>query len=490
MSHHSLHTVVSWQSIPYQSKKTMSPKQHITSAKDIIPFKQKVLYGSGAFADMTFQYAIFILAMPIFNLELGVNPMYIGMVIAFTRIWDAFTDPMVGSLSDNMRSRFGRRRPFIAIGGILAGIFYAVVWLVPEGMSEMGIAIYFLITAILFYTSYTVFSVPFYAMGYEMSPDHHERTKIMAVRIFANSFNGIIFFPWIYWIIQRSFWETPMQGVRVVGIGTGLLMMILAIIPALTIKEPSRKYVKKQVRVPVLQSVKSTLSNKPFLFLMIAFLIAIFAYNAVASMLIYPITYRVFGGDSEAASAWFGFALMGMHAAVIITSFVGVYLSNKIGKRRATMLLSSFIGIGSLAQLFCFVPGIPWLIPIPQFIMGIGWAGLWILVSSMIADVVDYDEWKTGTRREGMFGAIHFWVFKLGFGLGALLSGFILNSTGFNVDLGNNQPDGTLSQIIMLLSIIPAMGVCVVIYFISRYPISEENAYETRTKLEERRGES
>ena len=119
-----------------------------------------------------------------------------------------------------------------------------------------------------------------------------------------------------------------------------------------------------------------------------------------------------------------------------------------------------------------------------------GIAGLFVLVPSMIADVVDYDEQQTGTRREGMFGAVHFWVLKLALAFALAATGYIVNATGFNVDLGINQPDGTMDNMILLLGIVPTIGAALAMYFISRYTLTEDKIYMMRAELEKRRGVS
>ena len=464
-------------------------EHHVTAPEDRVPLKNKILYGSGSFADMTWQWGLFALAFPVFNVIFGFSPILIGWVLGITRIWDAITDPLMGSISDNSRTRFGRRRPYIALGAVLAGTFYAVLWLVPEGLSDRGFFIYFLVTSLLFYTSFTIFSVPFYALGYEMSPDYHERTKMMGVRIFANSFNGVIFFPWMFWLIQRSFWESPVVGVRVVGIGTGALMMILAVVPVVTIKERIKTFVQKQDRTPVVQSIKYTLSCKPFVYLMVAFLVAILLNTLVAASFVYPIAYILCDGDFQEASLWLGMAEATHHITTLIFITPVAILSRKIGKRRACMFYTCFIAIGSLLVFVCFNPDMPWLVTMPRVFLGIGWTGFWILIPAMIADVVDYDESSTGTRREGMFGAVHFWVIKLGFAVGFMASGYVLAGTGFDIAL-DEQLEGTVEDIILFLTIIPAVGAAVAIFFISRYSLTEEQSYSMRKELEKRRGVS
>jgi GPH family glycoside/pentoside/hexuronide:cation symporter len=463
---------------------------HVTAPEDRVPFYKKILYGSGSFADQTWQWGFLGLALPIFNVEFGFSPILIGIVLGITRVWDSVTDPLMGSISDNTRTRFGRRRPYIAVGAVLAGFFYSLIWFIPEGLSDTTFFFFFLILVILFYTSFTIFSVPFYALGYEMSPDYHERTRMMGVRIWSNSLNGVIFLPWIYWLIQRTFWDSTIQGVKVVGVGVGVLMTLLALLPAITIKERAKTFVQTQKRTPVIQSVKYTLKCKPFVFLILGFFCAIFSMSVVSSLFFYPTAYYVFGGNLDKASLWIGIATAGQHITTLCTVGPISYISRKLGKRRACMTLTLFIAFGSIVQMFCYIPTVPWLLPIPFVILGIGWTGFWVLIPAMIADVVDYDEHSTGTRREGMFGAVHFWVIKFGLALALVSSGFVLAATGFHIDFGVDQPEHTFTTMILLKGLVTAGGALIAIYFISRYSITEKMSYDIRAELESRRGVS
>lgn len=465
-------------------------KYHVTAPEDKISLGKKILYGSGSFADMTFQWTLIAFALPIFNMELGYSPVIIGTVLAITRIWDAVTDPLMGSISDNARTRFGRRRPFIGAGAILSGLSFISLWFIPPGLSDTLFFTYFVIASILFYTSFTVFSVPLYAMGYEMSPDFHERTKMMGVRIFSNSLNGIILFPWFLLLVQSPFWSDPVEGIRMVGLGIGLLMIVLGLVPALTLKEKVKEYVEKQERVSVFKSMKFTFACKPFVFLILAFFVALFAYNIVATTYVYPLRYYVCGGDAERFSFWFGWIEASHHISTLLMLAPIAVLSRRMGKRVTAILAPAFLILGSIAYLFCFVPDMPWLVLIPRVLIAMGIAGLFVLVPSMIADVVDYDEMRTGTRREGMFGAVHFWVLKLALAFALAATGYIVNATGFRVDLGVNQPDGTIDNMILLLGVVPVIGAALAMYLISRYTLTEDKMYKMRAELEKRRGVS
>ncbi len=462
--------------------------KHVIAPEDKVSLGKKILYGSGWFAEMTFQWTLVAFALTIFNMELGYSPLLIGVVLAITRIWDAVTDPLMGSISDNFRSIFGRRRPFIGTGAILAGIFFIAIWFIPSGLSDTTFFITFLVLSLLFYTSFTLFSVPLLALGYEMSADPHERTNLMNVRVFANSFNGIFMFSWFMTLILSNFWSGPEQGIRMVGLGFGLLMMILGLIPALTLKEKTKSYVKNQEKINVLKSIKFTFACKPFVFLVIAFFTALFAYNIVATAYIYPLRYYVLGDDGALFGKWNGMIEASHHIATVLMLWPISVLSKRYGKRIICLVAPIFFVLGSLANFFCYVPDLPYLVLIPRFLVAVGIAGLFVLVPSMIADVVDYDEMKTGTRREGMFGAIFSWFLKLALAIALLINGYIIDGLGVDNSLGVNQPEGSMQAIINLLAIVPVIGAVFAFYCIFKYTLSEDKMYALRTELEKRRG--
>ena len=154
-----------------------------TAPEDRISLIHKVIYGFGAFVNNLLAAAIGGMVI-ILNLGLGMNPALVGLLGALPRLTDAITDPLMGYISDNTRSRFGRRRPFIFNGAILVGLTFALMWQLPAGYSEMFYFWVFLGASILFFLTYTLYATPFVAFGYEMTADYHERTRL---HTFANT---------------------------------------------------------------------------------------------------------------------------------------------------------------------------------------------------------------------------------------------------------------------------------------------------------------
>jgi GPH family glycoside/pentoside/hexuronide:cation symporter len=136
------------------------------------------------------------LVMPIYNVGLGVDARLVGIALGALRLLDAFTDPFMGNLSDNTRSRWGRRRPYIFAGAILGAVLYAMIWMPPASLGETGLFVYLLVVSTLFFVAYTIFSIPFGALVFEMTPDTHERTRIISCRTFFLG-AALIAIPWL-----------------------------------------------------------------------------------------------------------------------------------------------------------------------------------------------------------------------------------------------------------------------------------------------------
>jgi GPH family glycoside/pentoside/hexuronide:cation symporter len=168
--------------------------------------------------------------------------------------------------------------------------------------------------------------------------------------------------------------------------------------------------------------------------------------------------------------------------------FFITWLGTKIGKRRAFFVSTGISMLGYGMKWFAYDPRYPLLILLPTPFLAFGLGGLFTLMGSMMADVVDVDEVHTHQRREGMFGAVFWWVVKLGMAAALAGGGFLLNATGFDVDLGGSQSERTIILMRLCDAFIPMITSGLAIWAIATYPITEEAAHEVRTTLESRRG--
>ncbi len=473
-----------------------------TAEKDRIPFLQKVAYGLGAFVNNTLAAAIGGMLI-ILNLGFGVNPALVGLASALPRVTDALTDPIMGFISDNTKSRWGRRRPYIFIGAILSGLTYIALWWLPVGKTEMWYFWYFTVGSTLFYVGYTIFATPWVALGYELTPDYHERTRLMGVQNFIGQLAYLVS-PWFLWIMTHKPWfATPAEGAKGLAIGIGVVAIAIGVIPALVLRERSHAVAKlpgaeTAATSPVSGTVASnlrdffrgfgaTLRTKPFLKLCAATFLVFNGFIMISSFQSYVIIYYVFGGDQELGAKYAGYnGTLGAFSTFGVI-FLVTWLATQIGKRKAFFFSTGVSIVGYALKWFCYDTERPWLVLLPAPLIAFGLGGLFTLMGAMIADVVDEDEIRCGQRREGMFGSIFWWVVKVGMAAALAAGGFLLNATGFDVALGGAQTERTLLLLRVFDVVIPMLTSAVAIWAIAAYPITEERAHATRVELERRR---
>lgn len=477
-----------------------------TAEEDKISFLQKFIYGLGALVNNLLGAAIGGMVI-VLNLGLGLNPALVGMLSALPRFFDALTDPLMGYISDKTESRWGRRRPYIFIGAILAGIVFALLWQLPEGKSDTFYFWFFLAGSVAFYLAYTIFATPWVALGYELTPDYHERTRLMGVQNFMGQMAYLVA-PWFLWFMQSDmFFDDMMEGAAWLGMIIGAFAICVGILPAIFLKErnnnigqtPKATNVTQQPIVreqttflakmkDFFQGFAVTLKFKPFLCLCGATFLVFNGFMMVSSFQSYVIIYYVFGGDASLGAEYVGWSGTVSAIGTFCVILLVTKLSTIIGKRQAFFLAIGISIIGFALKWVCYNPDYPWLILVPQPFIAFGLGGLFTLMGSMIADVCDLDELNTGERREGMFGSIYWWVVKLGMAVALAAGGFLLNATGFDVDFGQIQPETTIFWMRFFDVIIPIVASVIAIWLIVKFPITEQKAHEIRAKLEERRG--
>lgn len=477
--------------------------QYHTADRDRISFGQKLLYGAGAFVNNLLAAAIGGMTI-ILNLGAGMNPALVGALGALPRLTDALTDPIMGFMSDRTRSRWGRRRPYIFIGAIAAGLIYAVLWQLPEQRSESFYFWYFLVGSIFFYVAYTVFATPWVALGYELTPDYHERTRLMGVQNFIGQLAYVVS-PWFLWIMTNEAWfETQLVGARWLAIAIAVVVIALGVLPALFLRErqaetplppsaPAPKAVPAvhkslgQHVTEFVAGMKTTVRSRPFLKLCLATFLVFNGFILISSFQSYVIIYYVFGGDQARGAEYAGYSGTLGAISTFVVIIITTWLGTSIGKRRAFFITTGLSIVGYLLKWFCYNPDIPWLVVVPSPLMAFGLGGLFTLMPAMMADVVDHDELTSGERREGMFGSIFWWVVKLGMAAALLGGGLLLNATGFDVALEGNQTEQTLLLMRVFDVVIPAAASALAVWIVARYPITEQFAHEVREELESRR---
>ncbi len=379
------------------------------------------------------------------------------------------------------------------------------MWQLPSGYSENFYFWFFLAGSILFYLCYTIYATPWVALGYEMTPDYHERTRLMAVHNFMGQFAWISL-PWFYAIMENDrLFTDSVQGARVLAIVVGIFVAVIGVMPAIFCKErfdPQTLDIGKDIKpkgkweglrdnvAEFFKGLLITLKCVEFLKLCIG---TFFLFNGI--MLVgafgsYIAIFYVAGGDTTLGAKYIGLLGTVSTVCVLISIYLVTWLASRIGKRAAFIVATSCTLVSALMKWWCYDPLVPWKILIPAPLGAVGMGGLFTLMGSMIADVCDMDELETGQRREGMFGSIYWWMVKLGMALAFAASGFILNWTGFDVELGGAQTSKTFYMMRIVDVGVPAMAAAISILAVYFFKITEKRAQEIRLELEKRHAEA
>ncbi len=471
---------------------------YATAPEDRIPFHLKLIYGLGAFVNNILAAAIGGMII-VLNLGLGMNPALVGLLGALPRLTDAITDPLMGYISDNTKSRYGRRRPYMFVGAIAVGLIFALLWQLPLGKSESFYFWYFLAGSLIFYLAYTVYATPWVALGYELTPDYHERTRLMGVQNFIGNIAYMISPYFLAIMYSEALFTDVVDGAANLAIMIAIVAVVLGIMPAIFLRERFKDAASADSGEKAgggvlhligdfLRGFGLTLKFKPFLKLCAATFLVFNGFILIASFQSYVIIYYVFEGDAARGSEFVGHSgLLQAVTALSVIMFV-TWMATKIGKRRAFFVSTGISMLGYVLKWFCYTPENPWLLLVPAPLMAFGLAGLFTLMPSMICDVVDMDELNTNERREGMYGSIFWWVVKLGQAVAIAGGGILLNATGFDVELGGAQSAQTITYMRLFDAFVPAIASGVAIWAIASYSITEKRAHEVRQELELRRG--
>ncbi len=472
-----------------------------------VPMTQKIAFGIGMLGNQLFPAAMAVFLVVLVQ-SLGMKPWLAGVLAFLPRVLDAVTDPLMGYITDNTKSRFGRRRPYIFIGAVIAGVSFALMWQLDAEQSVMYNFWYYLAFALLFYVGLTIFATPYVAMGYEMSSDFHERTRLMAVAQWIGQWAWVIA-PW-FWIIiyDPAFFPDPetgasngVHGARMLAIYVGIGCILLGIAPAIFCRtQPVDPETQDRLSLAgvggsltsLLRGVIEAFKNGPFVRICLATFLIFGSFNTVAGMAYFIIVHYMFAGDTGPDGAgrwpaWHGSA--GALATTFLAIPVVTLMSQRLGKRTAFVISQSISVLGYLLFWWCFNPDNPWMlfIPLPLFCFGIG--SLFTIMMSMTADICDLDELRTGSRSEGVFGAVYWWMVKLGFAVAGLLTGVIMSGVGFDPGL-ETQTTGALTGLRLSYIAVPIVGTVLAIIIMLGYDLDEARAKSIRHELNERNNPS
>jgi GPH family glycoside/pentoside/hexuronide:cation symporter len=470
-----------------------------TSTRARVPLIQKLAFGSGHLVNNLFPGSLGVFSFFLLT-TYGMDPLWAGLLGGIPRIYDAITDPIMGYISDNTTSKWGRRRPYIFIGAITSGLLFAALWQLHTENSQTYNFWYFMVFSLLFLTGNTIYSTPLIGLGYEMTSDYQERTRLMG---FSQTISQLAWMlvPWLWVIIaDPDLFPNQAVAIRSLSIWVGVACLALGIMPAIYCREIDQEALTNRDTITLRnliqnmkglwRSMKLIFKNVPFVRLCMATFLVFNGFQMVASFSFFIIVYYLFNGSYENAGqwpAWFS-TISAVFTAFLIIPVV-TWMSNAWGKRNAFLASTAISIVGYILKWWAFDSENIWLMFVPIPLLSFGLGGLFTLMMSMTADVCDLDELVNGMpRKEGTFGAIYWWMVKLGQGLALVLGGLVLKFIGFDGGAAVQSSD-TIVNLRLADIIIPSLTAGLAIIVMWNYDLNEEKAHQIKAELVKRRGE-
>jgi GPH family glycoside/pentoside/hexuronide:cation symporter len=456
----------------------MNPTAH--SGTNRLTLRKKLLFSTGDLST-SIPLAILMFFQLYFLTDVArLRPDYAGWAVGVGRIWDAINDPLFGLLSDRIRTRWGRRRVLLLFGAVPLGLSFMLMWIVP-GTGQLGLAIYYALVFMLFDTVFTLVHVGYNALTPEMTSDYDERSSLNGYRMvfsISGTLGAIILATVLGWSIKD---QRLLYGL------IGLILGLVSIIPPLVVFSITRERPAAELPepLPMRQAISETLSNYPFRLVMGLYLLSWTTASILAAVLIYFATYYL--RVPEQANY---FVLLAQGMAILFIPVV-VWLSRRLDKRRAFILGSAtwivvFLGIFTLradqVSLAYILAGLS----------GVGIATAYVIPWAMVPDIVEYDQLRTGQRREGSYYAFASFFQKLATGLAIWGMGQALAWANYITPAAGEAPPVQPQQAIQAIRIfagpVPAILLLLAIACAWYYPISRESHKALLEQLAERDG--
>lgn len=457
-----------------------------------VPTRVKLSFGFGAVAFGIKDNGFSLLLLIYYNQVIGVPAAIVGTAVLIALLMDAFVDPVIGHFSDNLRTKWGRRHPFLYASAIPAGLFFLLLWNPPDA-SDTGMFFYILGIAFLVRATMSCFEVPMAALGPELTSDYHERTRLFGLRFFFGWLGGATMLLFTFAVLLAPTPDYPNGQLNPAGyqdyaIIASAIMTSVILLSALG-THSEIKHLPKTDRLDLtlgqtFREIFRSLSNRGFLILMTGGFCANASQGISFGLLTYFITY--YWEFESTALAWYVLGLLfGIGGAVIGSSL----LSRRIGKRRAAVafliaavLLQPIPYLARIADIFP-ANGEPLLLPLLLLFIATGTGALvaaLILKISMLTDVIEDDAERSGTRSEGIFFAGNFFIQKVVSGAGVFISSAILAFAAFpDQAVPGDVADPVLTnlalQYVVLIVILGLTAAAIV----SRFPI-EQTDHEAR----------
>lgn len=464
------------------------------------------LWAIGTIAD-SLLIQTFALVMPIFNTGFGLDAILLSWAIMIPRLIDGISGPFIGHFSDNVHTRWGRRKPFLVATAFLGACVVVGIWWANPAWPKAAQFAYLVVFATLYYLAWGVYSMTHYALGYELTDSYHERSRVMAIR-YGFWQTIVLGVSWIYPLALHPRFGGEIHGIRTIGAVMACIVIVSGLIPVFACKERFAKANSKPV--PILRSLREAFQMRPFRIYLGMRFFSMLGFVVFNQLVFYINVYHVCGGQKKMATTIIAIATAITVGMTILMLPVVPRISKKIGKRRGII-----IGAGAALIQACLVPflytpdspilrwvagvlpglhlNVPAVSPYLQLLAALLLAPLfqvaYVLRDAIVPDICDLDELETGQRREGLFTAVVNFVYKMEVSLCVVLVGYMLAFSGFDQKAATQSADVLVK--LQWCAYLPNILFAVLALVLSiKFPITEAYMARVQTALEQKRKES
>ena len=432
----------------------------------------KLCWGVGSLGTIAYMNTVTALVLVYLTIIVKLDPLLAGALVTGARVFDAFTDPLMGYLSDRTHTRIGRRRPYLLLGAFICGLALPLIYNIPLDLSGVMRVTLVILALLLYSIGFTVFNVPYLTMPIEMTSDHQERISIMSSRVIfmtLGSFVGGALAPLVLEALGRD-----ARGFSRMGMIFGALVFGAMLTTFLgTGSARTRRFIPHHVSIR--EQWRTALENRPFMILMGVKVLQFIGIAAHSSTLAYVVTTVM----------KHNFKLMGVYGVVVGVATIASLAGWRALARRVEKRTGFMIGVVGYIAIT-----LTWLAAGPQesmvvfltrpIFMGVFASAVLLFGQVVWIDAVDYDYRRTGLRREGMFTSVYVFIERLGYSMGPILLGALLHWMGFNKNLPlEAQPASAATAVMISMVGIPVLTFSLSLLLLRRYDLTDQKLTAT-----------
>lgn len=451
-----------------------------------VPMPVKIGYGIGTAGDSV-PYNLFFTYFLFFLTDVaGVNPAVAGIISFIAVMWDAVTDPAVGFLSDNTKNPNGRRRPWI-FKSIWPLAIVTFLLFVPNEFAGVAQTVYYILMAVLLWTFYTTYTVPYAALGAEITRDYNERNTIRMIV-------GLCAYPFVTLCNSGPMWiiaALAPHGVSIkmcwgiAGAAAAVIIIICGLILCFSTKgredmEYLQHIEEDKPKESIIQTYKELFKIRAYRNLIFTGIFYIIGYTLFSGVGVYMMTYCANLGPGQQGTFWTIYTVM-----AICCTPVSILVANKIGSKKITLFIFSMIFVVNGVVMYflgmtCFAHVI-----INGFLVALSTSAFWGLYYATVYDVCELDEFVNGKQREGSVVAVAQFFQKAGGALATSGTGWMLTAFGYT---GTGvESETAINGILMMATIIPAVFILISMLIFVRYPINKKEFDAIREALDKKK---